>query len=377
MIIDKKWVKEHYNGESEITLPADTTEIGDEAFFRCTNLKKVNFPEGVTKIGIDAFFSCGLNDVRLPSTLLQIENNAFLYCESLRDIYIPDSVIGISSTAFNYCHPKLTIHCSSGSYAEEYAQSKKYWTGGEKTTHINPNIIEQQPLERIKEGCFYLFKDIDYNGTSVITRPILVIQTLNENKTLLGLKCTTTEREYDQYSYKLEDWRDARLKSPSSVRCDKPIFLSSDNLLLSSAGKYIKIGHASARDMIAIAKTYDKYCDELKELSQKLIKNVDTTRVYFVTESSTYSSGDTHTDMKIYSDYDSAKIEYNKMQPKEETVMANGKMQNKITEYETGYVCVDSAGNYDENKDIIVIEKKKYKRTTTEQKKQDSSQRRR
>lgn len=253
----------------------------------------------------------------------------------------------------------------------------KYLTHLANNTDIDSENKTDTPLEKLKEGCFYLFKDIDYNGTSVVTRPILVIQTLNENKSLLGLKCTTTEREYDPYSYKLEDWREARLKSPSSVRCDKPIFLSSENVLLTANGKYIKIGHASARDMIAIAKTYDKYCDELKDLSQKFMKNVDKTRVYFIRESSTYSSGNTHNDMKIYSDYDSAKKEYNKMQPKKETVMANGKMQNKITEYETGYVCVDSAGNYDENKDIIVIEKKKYKGTNSQQQKQDSSQRRR
>lgn len=232
------------------------------------------------------------------------------------------------------------------------------------------------PLEIIKEGYFYLFKDIDFNGTKVVTRPILVIKSLNENKSFVGLKCTTTERDYDQYSYKLEDWRDAKLKAPSSVRCDKPIFLSHENLLRTDNQRYLRIGAASSRDMVAIAHTYDKFCDQLKALSQQLIASVDKTRVYFVNEKSSYSSGDERTDMKIYPDYDAAKAAFDKLQPKKETVMANGKMQNRTIEYETGYVSVDSAGNYDEKKDIVVTSRKRYSDVTRDRAQQENKGRR-
>ena len=229
-----------------------------------------------------------------------------------------------------------------------------------------------EPSPKIREGCFYLFKDIDYNGTQVITRPILVIKSLNDNNAFLGLKCTTMDRPYDSYSYKLEDWRDAKLKSPSSVRCDKPLFLPKENLLLTSDGRYLKLGQASSRDMIAIAKTYDKFCDELKSLSEQLLNSVDKTRVYFVNKKSTYASGEASEDMKIHSDYAAAKESFAKSQPRKETVMANGKLQNKTIEYELGYVSVDGNGNYDEKKDVVVTERKRY----SENNKQEQKQRR-
>ena len=39
-------------------IPEGTTEIGYQAFYKCTLLESITIPDGVTKIGWDAFFCC-------------------------------------------------------------------------------------------------------------------------------------------------------------------------------------------------------------------------------------------------------------------------------------------------------------------------------
>ena len=50
-----------------------------------TNNINVTFEEGITKIGSSMFYNCtGLQMVRLPSTLISIENNAFYNCSGMK-----------------------------------------------------------------------------------------------------------------------------------------------------------------------------------------------------------------------------------------------------------------------------------------------------
>ena len=54
------------------------------------------------------------------SLLQSIESKAFINCINLISINLPESVSYIADDAFSNC-PNLTIHCLSGSYAEQYA----------------------------------------------------------------------------------------------------------------------------------------------------------------------------------------------------------------------------------------------------------------
>ncbi len=77
------------------------TEIGDEAFVFCTNLKSVKFPKNIKRIGNSAFASCGsleLNEI--PNTVTEIGYYAFYFCHSLKSVIIPDSVTSIGAAAF-------------------------------------------------------------------------------------------------------------------------------------------------------------------------------------------------------------------------------------------------------------------------------------
>ena len=104
-----------------VTIPDSVTMIGGGAFFGCESLKNITIPDSVKSIGTGAFSSCkSLTSIDIPDSVTSISDWAFSSCTSLKNITIPDSVTMIGGTAFFGCG-NLTITCSKGSYAEEYA----------------------------------------------------------------------------------------------------------------------------------------------------------------------------------------------------------------------------------------------------------------
>ncbi len=96
-------------------IPAGVTNIGDWAFFGCTNLNNVTIPAGVISIGHGAFCGCsGLIKVTLPAGVNSIGRLAFYECTSLNGITIPAGVTSIADQAFSEC-PRLTTVTIPGS----------------------------------------------------------------------------------------------------------------------------------------------------------------------------------------------------------------------------------------------------------------------
>ena len=162
----------HTGTETELTLPADITQINKYAFRSCINLTSITIPNSVTSIGESAFNECyrlvevynkstlsiTVGDIRngevaryaknvytneggsklstdengyiiytdgaekilvaytgaetelvLPADITQINQSAFYNCESLASVTIPESVTSIGYQAFFYCNGLTSI----------------------------------------------------------------------------------------------------------------------------------------------------------------------------------------------------------------------------------------------------------------------------
>jgi len=72
-----------------VSIPSSVRIIGDNAFYRCSNLQSITIPAGVTEIGQSAFYYCsGLASVTIPASVTSIGNNAFYGCSNLTSITV-------------------------------------------------------------------------------------------------------------------------------------------------------------------------------------------------------------------------------------------------------------------------------------------------
>ena len=89
---------------TDLTIPSDVKDIGQYAFYGCSELTGVSMSPGIESIGTSAFYGCsGLTDVSIPNGVTSVGASAFASCSGLRSINIPESVSSIPSSVFNGC----------------------------------------------------------------------------------------------------------------------------------------------------------------------------------------------------------------------------------------------------------------------------------
>ena len=136
---------------TSVTIGNSVTNIGDGAFYGCSNLSNIYYvgdvagwcgisgldslmsssrtlyisdkkvegfliiPDSVTSIGNYAFYGCsGLTSVTIGGSVMSIGDWAFYNCSSLTSITIPDSVTSIGSSAFAGCSGLTSITVAKG-----------------------------------------------------------------------------------------------------------------------------------------------------------------------------------------------------------------------------------------------------------------------
>lgn len=98
-----------------VNIPNGVTEIGEDAFSECKNLKSITIPNGVTEIGSGAFSGCAsLTSITIPDSVTEIGGYAFSECTSLTSVTIPDSVTEIGEAAFTKCTSLTSITIPNG-----------------------------------------------------------------------------------------------------------------------------------------------------------------------------------------------------------------------------------------------------------------------
>lgn len=87
------------DGVNKLTLPADLTEIGEEAF-KGVSAVIIEIPEGVTTIGARAFSNCQeLMQVYLPNSVTSIAEDAFAGCRNVSIITDNERIKGMPAFA--------------------------------------------------------------------------------------------------------------------------------------------------------------------------------------------------------------------------------------------------------------------------------------
>ncbi|MDD8043887.1 MAG: leucine-rich repeat domain-containing protein [Verrucomicrobiota bacterium] len=102
-------------GTGAYSVPEGTTVIGDDAFYGCTGLTRVEIPVGVTHIGENAFLNCtGLTSMEFPSSLTMIGWLAFRGCINLSSVTFPESLTLIDGYAFSGCEKLAGVTLPAG-----------------------------------------------------------------------------------------------------------------------------------------------------------------------------------------------------------------------------------------------------------------------
>ena len=86
-------------------IPETFTNVSQEKFYGCSNIKHVVFHNAITSIGKQAFYNCqNLKEIILPSSLKIIGFQSFMNCSSASgDLVLPSSVTSVSTESFRNC----------------------------------------------------------------------------------------------------------------------------------------------------------------------------------------------------------------------------------------------------------------------------------
>ncbi|MDE7089305.1 MAG: leucine-rich repeat domain-containing protein, partial [Prevotella sp.] len=100
------------NNVKAINLPSTLIEIKDNAFEGCKGVTQIIMPNGVTSIGSYAFKDCeNLAELnwRDLTNLESIGAQAFYECKSLKSLVLPSKLSTINTQAFSYCSALTSI----------------------------------------------------------------------------------------------------------------------------------------------------------------------------------------------------------------------------------------------------------------------------
>ena len=87
-----------------VIFPSTLKEIDSEAFAECQKLTAVYLPEGLEHLGEKCFFHCeSLSTVNLPDSLMEVSRSTFESCSALTEVTFGENIESIGEKAFYKC----------------------------------------------------------------------------------------------------------------------------------------------------------------------------------------------------------------------------------------------------------------------------------
>ena len=98
------------SGLTSINIPENVTSLGNSTFMDCSDLEKVTLPSSLTWIGRNTFSECSsLKSIKFPKMLYSIGDAAFYHCTALSELILPDKLQYIGDYAFLECTGLTTV----------------------------------------------------------------------------------------------------------------------------------------------------------------------------------------------------------------------------------------------------------------------------
>lgn len=95
-------------------IPRQVTTIAPRTFGDCIRLERVSVPDGVTSIGEGAFGGTGLTNIILPNSVSDLGDLAFWYCTNLSNVTLSGGLTTIASMTFFNCTALTQLVIPSG-----------------------------------------------------------------------------------------------------------------------------------------------------------------------------------------------------------------------------------------------------------------------
>ena len=136
-----------------VIIEEGATNIGGSAFDSCRNLISVKIPSSVVSIDECSFFNCyELEKIIIPNSVKIIGRYAFRSCYNLKNIKISANIVDIGLNAFEYCTSlisfivdKNNLYYSSDEKGILFNKDKsmliQYPLGNERTSYTVPNSV--------------------------------------------------------------------------------------------------------------------------------------------------------------------------------------------------------------------------------------------
>ena len=152
-----------------ITLPKSLKTILPGAFSCCVRLEEINIPKGITEIPSNCFNDCRkMRSVVIPDGVVTIDEGAFSSCAELKTVSVPDSVTTIHDWAFSNPAEGMSIICSKGSTAYNFAKKNSLGvalTGSAERGDVNGDgVINMKDLTTLQRKVNGWDEDVLFKG---------------------------------------------------------------------------------------------------------------------------------------------------------------------------------------------------------------------